>query len=105
LAEQNLPFGGAIVNKVHRAGEALPGDGGGKLRKALGEELGIRVEANYEDYHLLAERDRQNIDRLSDELGTSAIIEVPYLDNDVHDLAGLMEVNLHLFGADLPKVD
>jgi hypothetical protein len=63
------------------------------------------VAANYDDYRLLAERDRQNIERLSDELGTGAIIEVPYLDDDVHDLAGLMEVNRFLFGSHLPQVD
>ena len=28
---------------------------------------------------------------------TRAVIQVPYLDFDVHDLAGLMEVNRYLF--------
>ena len=28
---------------------------------------------------------------------TRAVIEVPYLDHDVHDLAGLMEINRYLF--------
>jgi anion-transporting ArsA/GET3 family ATPase len=105
LAEQKLPFCGAIVNKVHRAGEALSGDSAGALRKALGDELGDRVAANYEDYHSLAERDRQNIERLANELGTDGIVEVPYLDEDVHDLAGLLKVNRHLFGPDAPRVD
>ena len=27
------------------------------------------------------------------------MIEVPYLDHDVHDLAGLMEINRYLFAA------
>ena len=33
---------------------------------------------------------------------TRAVIEIPYLDHDVHDLAGLMEINRYLFasGAD-----
>ena len=105
LAEQSLPFGGAIVNKVHRAGGALPDSAAAELRDALGSDLGDRVAANYDDYRLLAERDRQNIERLAGELGTGAIIEVPYLDDDVHDLAGLMEVNRFLFGSDLPQVD
>ncbi len=98
LAEQKLPFGGAIVNKVHRAGDELPAGTAGKLAKILGDDLSARVVANYEDYRLLAERDRENIAGLAEELGTDAIIEVPYLDRDVHDLAGLMEVNRHLFG-------
>jgi anion-transporting ArsA/GET3 family ATPase len=97
LAEQNLPFGGAIVNKVHRAGGTLADDTNGELRSVLGEDLASRVAANYEDYRALAERDRQNIQRLADELGTENIIEVPYLDQDVHDLRGLFEVNTFLF--------
>jgi hypothetical protein len=28
-----------------------------------------------------------------------AVIQVPYLDEDVHDLAGLMEINRYLFAA------
>ena len=98
LADQGLPFGGAIVNKVHHAGGPLPDDAPADLRRHLGDDLGDRVAANYEDYRRLAERDRTNIERLGEKLGTDAIIEVPYLDQDVHDLAGLMEVNRHLFG-------
>jgi anion-transporting ArsA/GET3 family ATPase len=98
LAEQNLPFGGAIINKVHRAGGALADDANGELRSALGEDLASRVAANYEDYRALAERDRQSIQSLAEQLGTENIIEVPYLDDDVHDLRGLFEVNTFLFG-------
>jgi anion-transporting ArsA/GET3 family ATPase len=97
LTEQKLPFGGAIVNKVHRAGGPLGEDGVSELQAALGDDLAGRVAANYEDYRLLAGRDRQNIERLEGDFGTAAIIEVPYLDEDVHDLAGLMEVNSFLF--------
>jgi anion-transporting ArsA/GET3 family ATPase len=99
LAEQSLPFGGAVVNRVHRAGEGLPDTAAEALRKALGEDLGERVTANYEDYRRLAQRDGQNVQRLAEELGTDRIIEVPHLDDDVHDLRGLFEVNRYLFGS------
>lgn len=98
LAEQGLPFGGAVVNKVHHAGAELDGEAEGALEEALGDDLAQRVAANYRDYRQLAERDRRNIEALAGRLETDAIIEVPYLDRDVHDLAGLMEVNRHLFG-------
>jgi anion-transporting ArsA/GET3 family ATPase len=98
LAEQSLPFGGAVVNKVHRAGGPLADGASGELRSALGEDLASRVAANYEDYRALAARDGQSIQRLATQLGTENIIEVPYLDHDVHDLAGLFEVNAYLFG-------
>ena len=97
LTEHGLPFGGAIVNKVHRAGEPAGGATRAELAELLGADLAERVASNYEDYRLLAERDRRNIERLASALGTDDIIEVPYLDQDVHDLAGLAEVNDHLF--------
>ena len=33
------------------------------------------------------------------ELGPQTVIQVPYPDDDVHDLAGLMEVNRYLFAS------
>lgn len=100
LLEQGLPFGGAIVNKVHVAGNAPVRGFEAELSSQLTPDLAARVTRNYEDYRLLAERDRRNIKRLAAELETSEIIEVPYLDRDVHDLRGLFEVNRHLFAND-----
>ncbi|MGI9019128.1 MAG: ArsA family ATPase [Solirubrobacterales bacterium] len=102
LVEAKLPFGGVIVNKVHYtlAGE-LP-ESEQSLREALAGELGDddladRVASNFADYNALAGRDRRNVEHLSREMRTRAVIEVPYLDTDVHDLAGLMEINRYLF--------
>jgi len=101
LVEARLPFGGVIVNKVHYIGDDPSGDGE-DLRRALGELLGEgdlsdRVAANLADYRALAERDAANIDHLAAELQTQSVIRVPYLDEDVHDLAGLAEINRYLF--------
>ncbi len=90
-----------VVNKVHSfAGDA--GGNGEDLERALGEllgddDLGRRVAANFADYRALAERDDANIDHLAAELQTQIVIRVPYLDEDVHDLAGLAEINRYLF--------
>ncbi len=107
LEESGLPFGGVIVNKVHYDVSSAAGTRSGDVRSelvaALGDpELADRVAANHNDFRALAERDRRNVETLSAELRTSAVIQVPYLDDDVHDLAGLMEVNRYLFasGAD-----
>jgi anion-transporting ArsA/GET3 family ATPase len=102
LVEAQLPFGGVIVNKVHyELDDAVSGDGaslGDALTDALGsEDLADRVAANFADYEALAHRDRRNVRRLAKEMRTRAVIEVPYLDHDVHDLAGLMEINRYLF--------
>ena len=104
LVEAKLPFGGVIVNKVHYTSEAAEGDGE-DLRRALADalpddELAERVVSNYADYRALAQRDAANIDHLAAELRTKSVIRVPYLDEDVHDLAGLAEINRYLFAAD-----
>jgi anion-transporting ArsA/GET3 family ATPase len=101
LVEAKLPFGGVIVNKVHvlpdERGTSGP-DIGAAVSELLGDaELGERVLANLADYRALADRDAANIDHLAAELQTQSVIRVPYLDEDVHDLAGLAEVNRYLF--------
>jgi anion-transporting ArsA/GET3 family ATPase len=106
LVEAEMPFGGVIVNKVHHeADRAEPGeDLVAELASRLGEEdLAGRAEESFADFHVLAERDRRNVAHLAAELRTRAVIEVPYLDEDVHDLAGLMEVNRYLFASGAPE--
>jgi anion-transporting ArsA/GET3 family ATPase len=101
LVEAKLPFGGVVVNKVHYPAERLRGDVAdlpAALAERLGDEdLAARVCDNFSDYQALAERDARNIERLARELRTAAVIRVPYLDEDVHDLGGLAEVNRYLF--------
>jgi len=116
LVEAKLPFGGVIVNKVHYPAEELRGDDAGAdlegalaSRLAQGDGAGMgpaaasdlagRVAENFADYQALAERDARNIEHLAAELRTSATIRVPYLDEDVHDLAGLAEINRYLFAS------
>jgi anion-transporting ArsA/GET3 family ATPase len=101
LVEAKLPFGGVIVNKVHYPADELRGEVD-DLPEVLAEKLGDgafaeRVAANFSDYQALAERDARNIDHLASELRTRSVIRVPYLDEDVHDLAGLAEINRYLF--------
>jgi anion-transporting ArsA/GET3 family ATPase len=98
LVEAELPFGGVIVNKVHYADGEATGELASELEGLLGDQgLADRVRSNFEDYRALAERDRRNVEHLANEMRTRAVIQVPYLDFDVHDLAGLMEVNRYLF--------
>jgi anion-transporting ArsA/GET3 family ATPase len=102
LVEAKLPFGGVIVNKVHYEDE-LPveqGELGPELSEAIGDEdLARRVRENFQDFQAMSARDRRNVEHLAAEMRTRAVIRVPYLDEDVHDLAGLMEVNRYLFAS------
>jgi anion-transporting ArsA/GET3 family ATPase len=101
LVEAALPFGGVIVNRVHYESEFDIGadeDVAGGLEDALGDsDLAARVATSFADYRALATSDRRNIERLTAELRARRVIKVPYLDEDVHDLGGLMEVNRYLF--------
>jgi anion-transporting ArsA/GET3 family ATPase len=99
LREQRLPFGGAIVNRMHEGGEA-EGDPSGDLEALLGERLGGRVARNFADHRRLAEHDSENVARLLRELGDEPLIGVPLLDDDVHDIGGLAELDDYLFAVD-----
>jgi anion-transporting ArsA/GET3 family ATPase len=109
LVEAKLPFGGVIVNKVHYPADQLRAEVE-DLPEALGDKLGDtklakRVADNFSDYQALAERDARNIDHLAGELRTSSVIRVPYLDEDVHDLRGLTEIDRYLFATAEERVE
>jgi hypothetical protein len=57
----------------------------------------LDVEANLGDYRRLAERERSDLGALRRRLGRRRMIEVPELDDDVHDIDGLRRVEEHLF--------
>jgi anion-transporting ArsA/GET3 family ATPase len=102
LVEAELPFGGVIVNKVHYETELPAYDESleRELTETLGDEdLVRRVIENFDDYRALAARDQRNIKRLTAEMRARLVIQVPYLDEDVHDLAGLMRINDYLFAS------
>jgi len=98
LRDRRMPFGGAIVNRVHEAVDGRA-DLEGDLERLLGGDLARKVARNHEDYRRLAEHDRESVRRLEHELRGEPILLVPYLDEDVHDTAGLARMNEHLFGA------
>jgi anion-transporting ArsA/GET3 family ATPase len=101
LREGRMPFGGAIVNRVHDQ-ELTEGDAEVEddLEPLLGDKLARRVARNYEDYRELAQRDREQIERLRREASGEPVVMIPHLDDDVHDADGLRAMNEHLFAPD-----
>jgi anion-transporting ArsA/GET3 family ATPase len=115
LKEARLPFGGVVVNKVHRDFVAMNGAATGQepaaglaqddlaeeLRRVLGDgdQLAAKVYENFERYQALAARDRENMARLTERLDEDCVLRVPYFDEDVHDVTGLAQVNEYLFGS------
>jgi anion-transporting ArsA/GET3 family ATPase len=98
LVESDMPFAGVVANRVHTGTGA--GDAGAELEPLLGDELAGKVEAAAAAEAGLAERDRENLEELRRRLGRKPLIEVPLLDHDVHDLAGLRRMDEYLFGSD-----
>jgi anion-transporting ArsA/GET3 family ATPase len=97
LREGRMPFGGVIVNRVtHQELLHADGDVGDDLSALLGDKLARKVMRNVDDYRELAIRDHASIERLRHETGEPVIL-VPHLDDDVHDLDGLVAMNRHLF--------
>jgi len=95
LLDSGLPFAGVVVNRMH---DPPPGDGAGDLDERLGPELAAKVADNLQDFRTLAQRDRANLRGLSSRLGRKPMVQVPELDQEVNDLAGLALMNDHLFG-------
>lgn len=97
LLDAGLPFAGAVANRVH---PPLPGgDASAEVVELVGEPLASKVLAGWEDQRRLAERDRVNLDDLRRRLRRRPMIEIPQLDDDVHDLDGLRRMDEYLFGS------
>ncbi len=102
LEQSGIPFDGVIVNRVHHdlLGEREPEDVSASLTQDLGADLAARVAENLHDYHVLARRDERNIARLSTDFQDRPLLLVPHLDDDVHDVDGLLRIHRYLFAPD-----
>src|SRR3954469_15836155 len=89
LREAGMPFGGLVVNRLHVAPA-------GEVPAELGGALGSRVSAALDDLSALAAREAANVELLRAELGAPAVV-IPELDDDVHDVEGLVRMREHLF--------
>jgi anion-transporting ArsA/GET3 family ATPase len=105
LDESGMRCAGVVVNRVHhdmlgdRAPGAVAAALGGELGAELGPELATQVADNFHDYHVLARRDERNVARLADELDGRPLVLVPHLDDDVHDVDGLLRMHRYLFAS------
>jgi anion-transporting ArsA/GET3 family ATPase len=101
LEEGGLPFAGVVVNRMHHdmLGDSEPGDVEALLSDVLGADLSARVAENFHDYHVLARRDEHNVERLAAELDSRPLLLIPHLDDDVHDVEGLLRIHRYLFAS------
>ncbi len=101
LIENQMHFGGAVVNRVrYRLGtrQVKVKELASRLDAELkDEDLSGRLARNLSEYDVLAVRDQKNIEQLTRALNGEPVIRIPYLDTDVHDIAGLCQINAFLF--------
>jgi anion-transporting ArsA/GET3 family ATPase len=96
LTEADMPFGGLVVNRLHRTAEldgALPP----RLTRELGKSLAGRVETTAHELATLAEHDAAQLELLRTRLGDPPTIVVPEFADDIHDVEGLALMRAHLF--------
>lgn len=100
LSQMGLPFGALIVNRVHDGG--LEGHTAEELNDMLvgqlGDRLAGRVAGNLADYGMLAQRDRQSIANLREQLAEPEPILLSELERDIADIDGLVSLARELFG-------
>jgi len=97
LLDAGLPFAGVVANRVRPT--APRGNPSVELAIVRGDEgLARRVARTFEEERRLAAQDRKNLAALKKRLGRKPMIEVPHLDDDVHDLDGLRRMDEYLFG-------
>jgi anion-transporting ArsA/GET3 family ATPase len=90
LTEADMPLAGVIVNRVRErvdvaSGQALEDE----LTSCLDARLARKVLRNTEDHNRLAERDAENVTRVSQQTGAKPVVTVPQLPDGVHELQGL----------------
>jgi anion-transporting ArsA/GET3 family ATPase len=102
LAARRMSLSGAVVNRIHA--DELAEREGDDLEALLAEEVGlsaalaVRVAAAFRDEHALALRDAANVADFAARLGDEVpLVRVPLLDEDVHDVAGLVALHRRLF--------
>jgi anion-transporting ArsA/GET3 family ATPase len=101
LQTDGLPFAGVVVNRVHHdlLGDRAPREVRRSLARVLPPGLAVRVAENFRDYHVLARRDDHNLARLVAQLDERRLLLVPQLDDDVHDVDGLLRIHRYLFSS------
>jgi anion-transporting ArsA/GET3 family ATPase len=111
LEGQGLPFGGFIVNRVHRAyarREGLkrePADLAIELAARANVEVDAALEAfaselleNAREFQVLADLDAETLEGLHERTGGKLLVcQVPFFSRDIHSFAGLDRVREALF--------
>jgi anion-transporting ArsA/GET3 family ATPase len=88
LADSGLSVDALVINRAHPAFGASPGPDRARAASLAGTPLAA-LYANRADLAELAERERRHIATVAAEVDGASVVTVPFLADDVHDIAGL----------------
>ncbi|MBA2624616.1 MAG: ArsA family ATPase [Acidimicrobiia bacterium] len=98
LGESALPVEALVVNRMHpRFGEGRAEADRERARTLAGSELG-GLYANLADFRTMADGEEAHLAGLAASVAPAPVVRVPFLAEDVHDVATLEQVGAHLFG-------
>lgn len=99
-AVTDAPGGASPASGAASNGAETPGVEG--LTRAEASKVLAEQRQNLADFQYLADRERRYLTELESKID-GAIVPVPYLEQDVHDLPGLALVAAHLMGERAPR--
>ncbi len=97
LRTSDLAVAGLVVNRMHpRFGGGTPGADRQRARTLVGSPIGT-LYANLADFRDMADGEEAHIAGLTGSVAPAPVVRVPFLAEDVHDLATLEQIAAHLF--------
>jgi anion-transporting ArsA/GET3 family ATPase len=97
LQASGLEVAALVVNRMHpRFGGSVPGADRARAATLAGTDLGT-LYANLADFRNMAEGEERHLAGLTESVAPAPVVRVPFLAEDVHDLATLDQVAAHLF--------
>jgi anion-transporting ArsA/GET3 family ATPase len=97
LSATHLPVEALIVNRMHpRFGEGRAEADRARAETLAGTAIGS-LYANLADFRQMADEERSHLAGLAEQVAPAPVAEVPFLPEDVHDLASLTEIASFLF--------
>jgi anion-transporting ArsA/GET3 family ATPase len=102
IKENNMPFGGFIINRVHKTLEKISDTDRDAIHAWISSEvLAKKIIQNYQRFERLGASCNQLIDNLlSITDPTMHIYQIPFFESDVHDVAHLCQLHEYLFNTD-----
>ena len=103
LAEQGFTVAAAVVNRLHPTfGDGSVADARSRADTATerGHDDLAAIWANLAELRTIAASERAALSPLVDRVGDEAIVHVPLLPEDVHDVAALELLGTHLFASE-----